>query len=147
MAPLFPTASWLEHLGCRKHLLRFSLSRRWFRLSPLTLISRTGTLWRGEGRKKILLAFLLLQACYSYIFHSCFSLCFEASDSLYILYTNSAMLNTQFSAGSNLKYQHRTNRKKKKNKHKTEKFYFFQHIFFQEKMSSPRFPTLIYKIS
>lgn len=57
MAPLFPTASWLEHLGCRKHLLRFSLSRRWFGHSPLTLISRTGTLWRAEGREKSSLFF------------------------------------------------------------------------------------------
>lgn len=112
MAPLFPIASWLEHLGCGKHLLRFSFSWRWFgHLPPHHNLQNWYTLKRW-GKGKILLTFVLLHACYSYIFHSCFTLCLEASDSPYIPYTNAAMLNMQSSAGSNPKYQHRTHREK-----------------------------------
>ena len=56
--------------------------------------------------------FALLHACYSYVFHSCFTLCLETHDSPYILYTNAAMLNMQSSAGSNPRYQHRAHREK-----------------------------------
>lgn len=142
MAPLFPTASWLEHLGCRKHLLRFSLSRRWFGHSPLTLISRTGTLWRVEGREKSSLFFYFCKLVTLTFFIPV--LLYVLRQAILFTYCIQILLcwthNSQLDLISNIT----TEQTEKKTK---QKFYFFQHIFFQEKMGSHRFPTLIYKIS
>ena len=113
MVHLFPIASWLEHLGCRKQLLRFSLS--WSKLDtcpPQPPHLQNWYILKRWEKGKFLLTFVLLRTCYSYVFHFCFTLCLEASDLPYVLYTSVAMLNMQSSAGSNPKYQHRAHREK-----------------------------------
>lgn len=61
MIPVFPTALWLEHLGCRKYRLRFPLSWRGFGLKPHHSLQNWYTLkWWEKGRILRTFAHLLL---------------------------------------------------------------------------------------
>lgn len=136
MDPLFPTASWLEHLGCRKHLLRFSHSWRQFGHLPSTTVSRIGTLWRGEGREKFSwpLYFCTLVILTFFIP----ALLCVLRQVILLTYCIQMLLcwtcNPQLDLIPNTSTEHTE-------KNKTRKFYFFQHVFLQEQMSSFRFPN------
>lgn len=89
MAPLFLIASWLEHLGCRKHLLRLSFPEVIWSSPP----SQAAALVYSEEvreRKKnaVCLYFCTLVALKFYfpVLH-----CFEASHSLHIIYINATI--------------------------------------------------------
>lgn len=134
MAPLFPIASWLEHLRCRKHLLRFSLSQTWFGHSPCPTISRIDTLWRGEGREKfsLLLYFCPLVTLAFFIP----VLLYDLRHVILSIYCIQMLLcwtcNPQLDPIPNTNTEHTE-------KNKPKKFYFFQHVFLQKRMGSFRF--------